>query len=466
MDKNQEYELNEYEEDHKNLVTTGVVESVPQKPIINNLVKAGVAALIIAAFVLLLAVLVLQIIDTTQSDTACSCNCAATGPNTGSLTSPTTSTSNGPNCSVVYNNWTDDIQNRMMILQSKVNKLVNTSETTAWKIDDIRSFTDSQTETSINNTRDIDKILETTGNSTQKLMNIVNTLSNHRDTSTSTAGVVDEILLVVQELLVLHNDTMTFPTSCKQIKEQQPNSPSGVYLLATADGTASTYHTYCNMDTLCGSGGGWTRLAYLDMTDATQNCPPEFHYYIGSGVRTCGKQSVSGSSCESKLFSSNGISYTQVCGKAVGYQFGTPDGVNPHLNDINLVYMDGVSITRGSPRQHIWSLMVGVHAHKQYGDNCPCAGGTPLPAFVGNNYFCESGNPTDSWAVVFYPNDPLWDGQGCDAAEAGCCSDPRLPWFNRTLAEPTTDFLEMRICTNEGTQNEDIKLSNYEIYVK
>ena len=185
MDKKQEYELKEYDDD---LVTSDVVKDAvvpaPQKPTINLFVKLGVAVLVIhvATFILLLAVLAVQI---AQSDTACTCNCApSTSASSGSTSSSSTS-NDGPNYSIVYNDWTDDVQNRMKLLQSKVNKLVNTSESTAWKIDDIRSFTDSQTETSINNARDIDKILETTGNSTQKLMNIVNTLSNRKDISTS-----------------------------------------------------------------------------------------------------------------------------------------------------------------------------------------------------------------------------------------------------------------------------------------
>ena len=69
-----------------------------------------------------------------------------------------------------------------------------------------------------------ESILKTTGESAQKLMSIVNTLSNHRNTSTSTAGVVDEILVVVQELLVLHNDTSRssyFLPANKSTKSQQ-----------------------------------------------------------------------------------------------------------------------------------------------------------------------------------------------------------------------------------------------------
>ena len=39
--------------------------------------------------------------------------------------------------------------------------------------------------------------------------------------------------------------------------------------------------------------------------------------------------------------------------------------VNPNHNDINSYYVDGVSITRGSPRQHVWTLMAGVHEASQ-----------------------------------------------------------------------------------------------------
>uniref|UniRef100_A0A1X7VHH1 Uncharacterized protein n=1 Tax=Amphimedon queenslandica TaxID=400682 RepID=A0A1X7VHH1_AMPQE len=174
-----------------------------------------------------------------------------------------------------------------------------------------------------------------------------------------------------------------------------------------------------------------------------------------------------GATCDSVKFSSNDISYSQVCGRVVGYQYGTPDAVHPNRQDIDSVYLDGVSITRGgSPRHHIWSLLVGVHSNKSYFDNCPCANGSSPQSFIGNDYFCESANPTDSWDPIFYSTDPLWDGQGCDAAEAGCCSDSRLPWFNKTLDAPTTDYLEMRVCVDQGTHTEDIKLTFYELYVQ
>ena len=99
--------------------------------------------------------------------------------------------------------------------------------------------------------------------SAQKLINIVNTLSNLQNASISTAGVANNIRLVLQRF-VLESESVT---SRKQLKSQYPNSPTGYYALGSA------YTAYSNMDELCGSGEGWTRLAYLDLTDATQNGP-------------------------------------------------------------------------------------------------------------------------------------------------------------------------------------------------
>ena len=73
------------------------------------------------------------------------------------------------------------------------------------------------------------------------------------------------------------------------------------------------------MDELCGSVGGWTRLAYLDITDSAENCPSGFRLYQSGGVRACGRATSSGGSCTSVQFQPNGISYSQVCGRVVGY---------------------------------------------------------------------------------------------------------------------------------------------------
>ena len=327
-----------------------------------------------------------------------------------------------------------------------------------------------------NNDQDIQEIK-------QKMNGIISSLSHIKETATSNAGAINDILLLVEDLIMLHNDSSSFspiPTSCQEIKNKQPNSPSGVYLLKTANN--GTQSVYCNMEELCGSGGGWTRLAYLDMTDATENCPSGFRLYQSGGVRACGRPTSSGGSCTSVQFPSNGISYSQVCGRVVGYQYASPDAIISlqSINNINSYYVDGVSITRGSPRQHVWTLMAGLmEADYHVNDpnkgqlNCPCSQGglqsETLQSFIGNDYFCESGNPATNKAYQFilYTSDPLWDGKGCGILEDNCCtSRPSLPWFNKVLNTTTTDYLELRVCGDQSTTDENVPVSFYELYIK
>ena len=224
---------------------------------------------------------------------------------------------------------------------------------------------------------------------------------------------------------------------------------------------------YCDMEEqeLCGSRGGWTRLAYLNMPNATQNCPSGFRLYQSGGVRACGRP---GADCVSVQFSSNGISYSQICGRVVGYQYFTTEAVEGYHNDINSYYVDGVSITRGSPRQHVWTLMAGYSELNVLSWSCPCNTGSTVSVvpFIGNNYFCESGNNASSASSILYTSDPLWDGSDCGRLEAPCCTAPGLPWFHRDYGTNTTDYIELRVCGDADSNNEDSPVSFYEIYVK
>ena len=104
--------------------------------------------------------------------------------------------------------------------------------------------------------------------------------------------------------------------------------------------------------------------------------------------------------------------------------------------------------------------------------SCPCADRAQalslIPSFVGNDYFCESANPASTLALTLFANDPLWNGQGCGAAT--CCElsyPPGVtpPWFCKQLPQATTDDIEVRLCADEGTTNEDIPLELVELYI-
>ena len=129
------------------------------------------------------------------------------------------------------------------------------------------------------------------------------------------------------------------------------------------------------------------------------------------------------------------------------------------------MYVDGVSITHGdSPRKHIWTFAAEVLEKENY---CPCSSPTATqpPSFVGDDYYCESGLLRYDWDSVLY-SDVLWDGENCNLNEAPCCDRPLLPWFCKELPEPTSDDLEVCICTDDRLSNEDVLIETIEIYVQ
>ena len=210
----------------------------------------------------------------------------------------------------------------------------------------------------------------------------------------------------------------------------------------------------------CGAGL-WTRVAYLNMSDPMQSCPPAWRDRSANGVRVCGQPAGSVRECHSTFYSTSGQTYTRVCGQVVGYQFGHTDGFRS-VQVIDEPYVDGVSITHGSPRSHIWTL--AADQYEAFSD-CPCEGGPNAPPFVGNNSYCESAyNGTDYPAsLVLYTSDPLWDGEQCES-EGSCCST--APWFTVDLVNPTTDDIEVRICSNYYEYEEDTPIHLLELYTQ
>ena len=221
----------------------------------------------------------------------------------------------------------------------------------------------------------------------------------------------------------------------------------------------------------CGGSTGWRRVAYLNMSDTSQQCPSVWQE-ITTPHRVCGRRSTS-ASCEGLTYTTGGEHYDQVCGRIIGYQISTPDAFNGASQSIDNIYLDGVSVTHGSPRQHIWSFAGGLDEGNtvyRYAP-CPCVTGSTnrnrIPSFVGQNYFCESGITLwDTRTLRFWPNgDPLWDGQVC-GPNSSCCTFNSPPWFNVQLSSPTTDGIEVRICGDQAIGDEDTPVQLIELYVK
>ena len=219
----------------------------------------------------------------------------------------------------------------------------------------------------------------------------------------------------------------------------------------------------------------WRKVGYLDMSDPTQQCPASLRKF-SSPRASCGKRS-NGDGCDSVRIRTYGMRYRRVCGRFRGYQIGSTDAFtvccgNGRTTGIEGAYVDGISITHGAPgkRQHIFTYAAGiVDFPSPYvrQASCPCAGGKAPPSFVGTDYYCESGVRGSRFSTTtFYYSDVLWDGQQCDGRERGCCLQPNLPWFCKTFPTHISGDIEVRMCTDEPLNNENLALEFFELYIK
>ena len=284
---------------------------------------------------------------------------------------------------------------------------------------------------------------------------------------------VEDLLLTQLSLLLTPGYSPSHPaSSCKEILQLAPQSPSGLYWIRGTDNGPK--HKYCDMERSCkGVAGGWMRLASIDMNDTSSNCPSGLRT-ITSPRRLCAKN-IDGDGCSSVIFPVQGVQYSRMCGKIIGYQQSTPDAFKSYIllgqTSLDSNYVDGISLTHGTnPRQHIWTFVAALHEDNSYRDYvCPCTNtrNSPppeVPDFVGHDYFCDTGNE-GTWQFTFYGDDPLWDGAGCGPYNT-CCSWNSPPWFLKNISPPTSDDIEMRLCTNQLRSNEDINFESLEIYVQ
>ena len=70
------------------------------------------------------------------------------------------------------------------------------------------------------------------------------------------------------------------------------------------------------------------------------------------------------------------------------------------------------------------------------------------PNFVGKNYFCNGA--VSHHHDELYSHDPLFTDQ----------------WFCVQLPQPTTERLEMRLCSDQDVDNEDALFQLVELYVQ
>ena len=294
------------------------------------------------------------------------------------------------------------------------------------------------------------------------------------------------LAILVAPLVMAQDDTCTrygfdidLPgASCADIYNKNPTSHgrSGYYVLRTDH----LFFAYCDMELDCGgTKGGWMRIADID-TSRGDTCPSGWTSYNSY----CTGGSAAG--CHSTHFTTNSTSYSKVCGKVKGYQKGSMDGFYPSAHShgkypdaykpvtssrsLDGVYVDGISITSGNPRKHVWTYAVGVSEdYKDFNPyNCPCAKypGPDPPTYVGNHYYCESAISGKKYvASKIYTDDQLWDGADCPS-ENSCCYNAGMPWFLYQFPITTTGDIEVRICSDQEFVDEAAVVEQIKLYVQ
>ena len=240
-------------------------------------------------------------------------------------------------------------------------------------------------------------------------------------------------------------------SSCDSINSFELPFPSGTYNIGNISSSSLINCSFNTASTCAGISGQWRRVAYLDTNKENMSCPGSLlESRNPSSCRISGSQPQ----CSSVTFSNN-LPYSKVCGRIHAYYHGGPDGfaffttLRLGSRNIDGNYVDGVSLTYGmGPRKHIWSFSATVVQSQQ---PC-CVSCQNSPTFVKSHYFCE--------LVAASPNacqsHELWNG-------GKNCKDGEV--FYRNLNMLTSEDLEIRVCRDQSSADEDILLSYVEIFV-
>ena len=260
-------------------------------------------------------------------------------------------------------------------------------------------------------------------------------------------------------------------TSCQQIHDLRHNAKSGYYWIQS---DCCPKRIYCKMNNTDCGGGVWTKVANINMSIASMNCPNGFEK-VGN-PRSCRKLSFS-AGCSSVYFSSYGQSYNKVCGKITGYQNSTPDAFYSYSNNPSLTidddYVDGVSVTYNYPREHIWTFAAQQNLnHKNTIIGCPCNDSDStfkgiVPSFVGSCFFCDTGCEDRAGHVPgkLYTTHKLLDGSGYGTFPQGC-EGTTSPWFHKEFSYDVESDIEVRSCLDQDRSDEEILIEQIHLYIQ
>lgn len=213
------------------------------------------------------------------------------------------------------------------------------------------------------------------------------------------------------------------------------------------------------------ASGGPVRV--LDLRPAVQgSCPGDLLLATGSGGgQLCTRAAhpvtslvINASNLMAAAAHPKGLGvYDRLTGSIEAYQKGTPEAFEPGIRDSSSLdssdYVDGLSITVGSPRRHVFTLSVGGSYDTNLGTGlCPCGptaqtlvcGAALAPTFVGGDFACDSGN----------------------FGSLGFGWEPRAMVVHFDMALPASaDEVEVRFMCDQPANNEDVGVAALQLDV-
>ena len=232
---------------------------------------------------------------------------------------------------------------------------------------------------------------------------------------------------------------MSYNQTCPNIAKSSNGYSSGDYMLKLSAEAIRT--VYCDVtSTLGGSTSGWMRIAKLDVN----NCPLGFNTTIHYSVSTCIRSDTS-AGCTDIRYSTHNVRYSNISGAVRALAIGRLDGFNNadgstvRSNNVilNSNYLDGVSVS--SNNEHVWSFGGGCFCDEDKHNDNP-----NKPIFVKNDFTC--GNLRHLWK-----------------SKQKCGTDSS--WFFKMLPTKTSD-ITVRVCRDQASSEEDIALTELELYVQ
>ena len=218
------------------------------------------------------------------------------------------------------------------------------------------------------------------------------------------------------------------------------------------------HHIFPYETNFCNVNGNGTRVGYINMEETT-TCPSGMKFASNNitGQRACGINDDVGGCPVSMTFKAN-TSYTQVCGRVRGYQFGKTEGF--YHKSIQGVDSTGIIFRFEDSNEPIWSYVaalseVGVpDSQKCPRDRLNITNRLDVPSNVNDHFYCETGfekyPEENSQKDDVFLGDPLWDGTGCISDSSHSCE--AYGWFHR-LVESNDMSIRVEICRKNSNQN-------------